>query len=285
MSRRKAPPILAGKFLIGLVWLAIFGSAAPAQERVFIPSFADMQQRPAKPDSSALRPIRFVTEDDYPPFHFALSDGQLAGFNIDVARAICEELQVSCTIQRRQWDMLGAALADNAADAVIASLAMTPQARQTYDFSQPYYATPARFVTTKASPLTEATPEALAGKKIGVVAGSAHEAYLERFFPKSKRKAFADLNALRAAVVGKGVGAGFADGVGLAIWLNGDGAECCAFKGGPYTESRYFGEGVGIALRKGDANLRRAIDYALARLSQRGVYGDLYLKWFPVGFY
>lgn len=272
--------IFAG--LAALAWL----TGASAQERVFIPSFVNPQQLPPKPDPATLGPIRFVTEDDYPPFHFALGDGQLAGFNIDVARAVCEELQVVCSIQRRQWDLLAPALADKSADAVVASLAITPQARQTMDFSRPYYATPARFVTPKASKLTDATPETLAGLAVGVVAGSAHAAYLERFFAGTRRETFDDAAALRAALKQGRLDAAFGDGVGFAIWLNAaEGADCCRFTGGPYTESRYFGEGVGIAVRKGDDALRRAFDYALARLVQRGVYGDLYLKWFPVGFY
>jgi polar amino acid transport system substrate-binding protein len=60
---------------------------------------------------------------------------------------------------------------------------------------------------------------------------------------------------------------------------------CCAFRGGPYTESRFFGEGVGIALRRDNQVMKRALDYALKRVSERGIYADLYLKYFPVGFY
>ena len=72
----------------------------------------------------------------------------------------------------------------------------------------------------------------------------------------------------------------------LAVWLNGaSSGDCCVFRGGPYTESRFFGEGVGIALRKEDVGLRRALDWALARLAARGVYAELYLKHFPIGFY
>ena len=72
----------------------------------------------------------------------------------------------------------------------------------------------------------------------------------------------------------------------LAIWLNGTDANgCCAFRGGPWLHSGYFGEGVGVAVRKGNAPLRRALDFALKRLFERGVYADLYLKYFPIGFF
>mgnify|MGYP003346558114 FL=1 len=78
----------------------------------------------------------------------------------------------------------------------------------------------------------------------------------------------------------------FADGVTLALWLNGAEANgCCAFRGGPYLHAGYFGEGVGIAVARGNTTLRRALDHALQRITERGVFADLYLKYFPIGFF
>ena len=92
--------------------------------------------------------------------------------------------------------------------------------------------------------------------------------------------------ALQAALKGGEIAYLFADGVTLAIWLNGtDSADCCVFSGGPYLEEAYFGEGIGIAVRKGNDDLRRLLDHALQRLWQRGIYTDLYLRFFPIGFF
>jgi polar amino acid transport system substrate-binding protein len=71
----------------------------------------------------------------------------------------------------------------------------------------------------------------------------------------------------------------------MAVWLNGQNGACCAFLGGPFYESRFFGEGASIAFRKDGGQLRRAVDYALFRLAEQGVYRDLLLKYFPVPFY
>ena len=77
----------------------------------------------------------------------------------------------------------------------------------------------------------------------------------------------------------------FADGLTLSIWLAGeDSAQCCVFRGGPYAETKFFGEGVGVAVRKEDANLRVAFDWALARIAQKGLYAELLRKYFPLGF-
>jgi polar amino acid transport system substrate-binding protein len=274
------------KILCVVAALSMSGAAAAEQApSVPIPSFWDPDAQLEKPELVGVRALRFLTDDDYPPLDFALPDGTLAGFNVDIARAICAELQVACTIQARRWDTLVDSLLTSKGDAVVASLAATPALRAKVDFTKPYYKSPARFIMRKDSKLNETTPAALSGKSVGVV-GSAHKAFLDAFFPAVTQKPFPDLTALREALSSGSVDAAFGDGLSWAVWLGGSASnDCCAFKGGPYLESHYFGEGVGIALRKEDADLRHAIDWALARLAARGVYAELYLKYFPVGFY
>jgi len=273
--------------LIALSAAWLWSASAAAQDaRVATPSFWDPNLQLDRPDLSGLRALRFLTDDDYPPLNFALADGSLAGFNVEIARAVCEELQVGCTIQARRWDTIVDSLLEGKGDAIAASLAATPAMRERLDFTAPYYRTPARFVVRRESAQFDATPAGLTGKTVGVIAGSAHMAYLEAFFPGVVEKTFPDAAALRDALRAGSIDALFGDGLSLAVWLNGaSSGDCCAFKGGPYTESRFFGEGVGFALRKEDAKLRRALDWALARLAARGVYAELYLKYFPIGFY
>jgi polar amino acid transport system substrate-binding protein len=275
-------------FSAAVTAVLVFSAAAAAQTvpAVSIPSFWDPDAQLERPELVGVRAIRFLTDDDYPPLDFALPDGTLTGFNVDIARAVCAELQVACTIQARRWDTLVDSLLHGKGDAVAASLAATPALRAKLDFTKPYYKSPGRFVVRKESKLTDAIPESLIGKSVGVVAGSAHKAYLDAFFPGVVEKPFPDLGALRDALRSGLIDAAFGDGLSWAVWLGGSAsADCCSFKGGPYLESRYFGEGVGIALRKEDADLRHAIDWALARLAVRGAYAELYLKYFPVGFY
>ena len=270
------------------IWVTaavLIGASVSAAERLPAPSFWDPNLHFERPDLSALRAIRFLTDDDYPPLDFALADGSLVGFNVEIARAICEELHIGCTIQARRWDTLIESLETGKGDAVVASIAASAATRARIDFTQPYYKTPARFVTRKDLPLTDVTPVSLLGKTVGVVAGSAHQSFLATFFPAAIGKPYPNFAALHQALRKGEVEAMFADGLTLAVWLAGqESADCCVFKGGPYTESRYFGEGVGIAVRKDDVDLRRAMDWALARLAAKGVYAEIYTKYFPVGF-
>lgn len=278
----------------GLVLLCL-GLAAPAPvvaqsagpqatpPPVSVPGFWDPRRRPERPDTSRISQIRFLAEFDNPPFNYAGPDGNPAGFNVELARLICEELKLNCTIQLRRFDTLLQALGENRADAIIASLAVTPETRQRVDFSEPYYRSTARFVVRRNSPLRDAIPETTEGKKIAVVAKTAHEQYLKTFFTEAELKPFPSFDAAREALLKGEVDLLFGDGIALAFWINGtDSASCCAFLGGPFTESRYFGEGVGIAVRRGNDTLRLAFNWALFRLWEKGRFTDLWLRYFPI---
>jgi polar amino acid transport system substrate-binding protein len=256
--------------------------ANPVSNPMAVPGFWDPRRRPERPDLSRIGVIRFLTETDYPPFDYAGPDGAPAGFNVDLARLVCEEIKVACTVQMRRFDTLVDALNSNGGDAVIASIAATPDMRKRVDFSDPYYRMPARFVARREFDL-DLRPEALEGKKIGVVAGTAHEAYIKVLFTEAALQPYPTAEAARAALRKGEIDLLFGDGISLAFWLNGtDSAGCCEFRGGPYMESRYFGEGVGIAVRRGNDLLRQAFNWALFRLWEKGRFTDLWLRYFPI---
>jgi polar amino acid transport system substrate-binding protein len=258
-------------------------TAPAAPDSVNVPGFWDPRRRPERPDLSRVTVIRFMTETDYPPFNYTGPDGNPAGFNVDLARAVCEEIRAQCTIQQRRFDTLIAALNANQGDAIIASIAITPEIRSRLDFSDPYYRTPARFVSRKDSNVTDVRPQQLEGKTIAVVAGSAHEAYLKALYTEATLKPYPTADAARDALRKGETDLLFGDGIALSFWLNGtDSQNCCVFRGGPYLESRFFGEGVGIAVRRGNDVLRLAFNWALFRLWEKGRYTDLWLRYFPV---
>jgi polar amino acid transport system substrate-binding protein len=267
--------------------LALGSNAAPAQPGAAaaagVPGFWDPKRRPERPDLGRISIIRFLTEVDYPPFNYPGQDGNPAGLNIDLARLICEELKVNCTMQMRRFDTLVDALAENRGDAVIASLAVTRDARRRIDFTDPYYRSPARFVVRRDSPIQDVRPERLEGRKVAVVAKTAHEAYLRAFFTEVEVRPYPDGEVAREALRRGDVDLLFGDGIALAFWLNGtDSAGCCMFRGGPFTESRYFGEGISIAVRRGNDTLRLALNWGLFRLWEKGQFTDLWLRYFPI---
>ena len=242
---------------------------------------------PVEPNEQPRRlAVRFLTDSDFPPFHYYDEEGVLTGFNIDIARAVCLEMAAACDITVRAWTDLMPALKRKEADAVIASHAITAVALAEVDFTDRYYYTPAWFAGRRGGARLAPTPEGLEGRRIGVARGSPHEAYLKTFFRDSAIVPLESADLARDALAGGKVDLIFDDGISLAFWLNGTlSRECCEFKGGPFHEPKFFGDGVGIMVPKGDPQLKGLINQALKRVRESGRYEELLLRYFPSRLY
>jgi polar amino acid transport system substrate-binding protein len=230
--------------------------------------------------------VRFLTESDFPPFNFYDEEGALVGFNVDVARAICLELETACDIKVRPWDELMPALTRGEADAVIASHAITPQNLASVDFTDRYFYTPGRFAGKLGDDEIDMTPEGLEGKRIGVAMGTAHEAFLRAFFRSSAISGYETADLARDALLQNEVDFVFDDGISLIFWLHGTASKrCCELKGGPYLEPKYFGDGIAVAVPKTDQQIKTLINGALARLRADGRLDELVERYFPVKVY
>jgi polar amino acid transport system substrate-binding protein len=280
LSCRRRPACNAVALLL-LAMFAILPGTAVAQE--------------AAPDSAAAEAtveptrrvvVRFLTESDFPPFNFYDEDGVLVGFNVDVARAICLELNTACDIKVRPWGELLLALRRGEADAVIAAHAVTPQALANVDFTDSYFYTPGRFAGKLGGEPIQMTPEGLESKRIGVARSTAHEAYLKAFFRSSAIKSYESPDLARDALIQGEVDYVFDDGVSLIFWLHGTASKrCCEMKGGPYLEPKFFGDGIAIAVPKNDQQIKTLINGALARLRANGRLDELVERYFPVKVY
>ncbi|MGV8833907.1 MAG: transporter substrate-binding domain-containing protein [Devosia sp.] len=265
-----------------IVALALAVTSAPAFAQA-LPYHADPSAREILPVTAAVPAIRFLTTADFPPFNFRDADGEMIGFNVDLAKAICQEVNVACTIQAWPWEQAANALSDNQGDALIAGLAMSDANGELFDFSATYMALPGRFVTRLAD-VGAFEVDALAAKPVAVRRGSAHEAFMQRYLPSVSLEEFdTELAGLAALKAGE-VDVFFGDALRASFWLN-ENLDCCGFAGDAYFRPALFGEGLSIAVPAGHDAIRHAIDWALVRLKDNGVLDELYLRWFPVGFY
>ncbi|WP_448117004.1 transporter substrate-binding domain-containing protein [Mesorhizobium amorphae] len=252
------------------------------------PMLWDANERLPKPDLTKLARLRFLTTTDFPPFNFLDTAGKLSGFHVDLARAICAELAIAdkCQIQALPWAELDGALAKGDGEAIMAGVAVTQENREKYAFSRSYLQFPARFVMPKAKAVTEPLYEKLKGKRVGVVAGSAHERMLRDDFPEVTLAPYPTEAAQFADIKAGKIDAAFGDGMRFGFWLAGsDAADCCRFAGGPYLAPEYLGTGLAIAVKPDDKDLAAALDYALQQIALKGTFAELYLRYFPVSFY
>lgn len=276
--RRHIAPMTA---LAAAVLTALLMAApAPGQG---LPSHADPSAREDLPDLAEVPAIRFLTTADFPPFNYRDASGELIGFNIDLALAICDVLDVSCTMQAWPWEQVADALTDNQGDALIAGLALTPENGERFDFSSIYLALPGRFVTRNER-AANFDPATLANRTVAAREGSTHAAFVRRYVTGAELVEFeTEIAALEAVAAGE-ADAYFGDGMRASFWLN-EHLECCSFAGEPYFRTDFFGEGFALAVPAGHDAVREAIDWALMRLMRGGRLDEIYLRWFPVSFY
>lgn len=265
--------------LLATAWLLLaLAGTAPAQTAATGEDTAtDLPRRPV---------LRFVTEGDFPPFNFYDEDGQLTGFNVDLARAICLQSKAACDIQVRPWDELLLALGRGEADAVVAAHRVTAKALQNVDFSTPYLYTPGRFAVRRTAEKRDITPEGLDGQHIAVIRGTAHEAFLKTFFRNSRIEVHPSSDSARDALSEGKIDYIFDDGISLSFWLNGTlSRQCCEFRGGPFLESKFFGDGIAVALKKSDRQMKELIDRAISELRDSGRMEELVGRYFPYRIY
>ena len=240
------------------------------------------------PSLQRLNRLRFITTLDFPPFNALNDAGQLSGYNVDLAKALCAQMGLSdiCQIEAVPWSELEERLESGEAEAIIAGLSANPQNRGKYIFSRAYMRLPARFVTTKANSFAQPAAIAVRGQNIGIIAGTAHEQLLKAYFPQAIAKPYADRTQLLTALQKGEVNAVFDDGMALSFWLESEQANnCCGFTDGPYLAPHYLGPGLSIAVTQKNAPLASAFNNALQSLQQQGKLTELYLRYFPTSFY
>ncbi|MDR6431754.1 transporter substrate-binding domain-containing protein [Brucella pseudogrignonensis] len=276
-------------FGIALTACWLFGTPSTnAQTTLKAPSFFNEKERLALPALNGLNRLRFVTTLDFPPFNTVNDAGQLSGYNVDLARALCSQMRLSdiCQIEAVPWSELEAKLESGEAEAIIAGVGISETNREKFLFTRPYMRLPARFMTKTANTFADPAAVATKNKNIGVIANSAHEQLLKAYFPATTAQTYPDRASLLTGLKTDQVTAIFDDGMALSSWLESEEANnCCSFTDGPYLAPQFLGQGMSIAVAPKDTALASAFNNALQSLQQQGKLTELYLRYFPNSFY
>ncbi|MDX5626514.1 MULTISPECIES: arginine ABC transporter substrate-binding protein [unclassified Brenneria] len=225
--------------------------------------------------ASAADTIRFATEASYPPFEFVDAANNIQGFDIDLANALCKEIQATCTFSNQAFDSLIPGLKFRRFEAVIAGMDITPERQQQVSFTQPYYDNSALFIAQKGK---IADVAALKGKRVGVQNGSTHQKYL---MDKHREINTVPYDSYQNAVLDLKNGrldAVFGDTAVVNEWLKQN--DNLSAVGHNVTDKDYFGIGLGIAVRQNNEALLKKFNDALDKIKQDGTYQTIYQKWF-----
>jgi polar amino acid transport system substrate-binding protein len=283
MARLRIPVAVWRALMLGAMLLAtVIPSRADDAPRL-----SDPNDRIARSDLSGLLRLRFLTSLDFPPFNFADSQRRPAGFNVEIARALCAELGVEtkCEIQAMPWEELFPALDGLHGEAVIAGHGISSELRKDRAVSAPYFRFPARFAARSDFAVGSGTDmtRLVLGKKVAVVKESAHAAMLEAWFPDAVAVGFSGPAETYDALTEGEVDLIFGDGVGLSFWLASPKAKaCCSFVSGPFMSDHFLGPGMAIVMREDSARLVPVINSALAALEEKGVYQEIFTRYFPL---
>src|SRR3712207_6500796 len=231
------------------------------------------------------RKIRIGTEGAYPPFNYTTPDGQLAGFDIDIAKALCDKMNAECEFVTQDWDGMIPALQANKYDAIIASMSITDERKQQVDFTNKYYDTPPALAVPKDSELTEATPEALKGKTIGAQSATTHVNYAQAKFPDVDLKLYPTSEEYKLDLQSGRIDAAMDDIVVLSQWVDSPEGACCKILAPLPRDPVINGPGAGIAVRKGDDELREAFNKAIDDIRADGTYQAINGKYFDFSVY
>jgi arginine/ornithine transport system substrate-binding protein len=230
--------------------------------------------------------IRVGTEGAYPPFNFIDEKGQLQGFDIDIAKALCEEMGAECEFVVQDWDGLIPGLLAKKYDCIIASMSITEDRKKKVDFTEKYYNTPARFVARKSDAL-ELFKKGLKGKTVGAQRATVTEYFLrDNFSDMVKIKSYATIDEANLDLTAGRLDLVIADSVVLLGGLleKPEGKDFM-FVGPSFSNPKWFGEGIGIAIRKGSGNLAPNFNAAIKALRANGVYQAINKKYFDFDVY
>ncbi|MBW1697900.1 MAG: ABC transporter substrate-binding protein [Deltaproteobacteria bacterium] len=230
--------------------------------------------------------VRIGTEGAYPPFNYIDKNGQLQGFDIDIAKALCKSMGVQCEFVIQDWDGIIPGLLAKKYDCIIASMSITEERKKKVDFTDKYYMTPARFVAKKGSGF-KISKEGLKGKTVGVQRATVAENFLrDNFGDAVKIKSYATQDEANMDLASGRIDLVIADSVVLlGGFLQTDAGKNFEFVGPGFTDKRWFGEGIGIAVRKGEDELREMLNKAIKQIRADGTYQKINAKYFDFDVY
>ncbi len=229
--------------------------------------------------------LRIGVEGAYPPFSSIAPDGKVVGFDIDIANALCAEMKAQCTLVQQDFDGMIPALQAHKFDLIVASMSKTPEREKVVDFSDKYYKTPNRLIA-KAGVTIDGSPESFKGKKIGVQRSTINDRFATAKFTGATIQRYTKQDEVFLDLAAGRIDATLIDSTaGSFGFLKTPAGKGFAFTGPAYTDPDYFGTGVGIAMRKGEAGLRDRVNAAIKAIRANGVYKKINDQYFDFDVY
>lgn len=248
-----------------------------------LPLFRHVEMGTKAPQIAPNETVRLLTDGDFPPFSFTTGSGTAAGLAVDLALAACAEIKLRCEVVIRPYGELAAALVRRQGDVIVAGPRPDAGLLKEALATRPYFRNLGRFAVATASPLTAGDVRSLGGKRIGMVKGTAHAAWLEKYYSGSTPMAFASEAEAQEALRTGNVDALFGDSLRLIYWIAGSASRgCCKLLAGAYVDRDYFSRSMVFLVRQDRDDIRAALDHGLDRLQGNGTTEKIFNTYVPL---
>jgi len=221
--------------------------------------------------------LRIGTEGAYAPFNYTNADGTLGGFDVDMANAICADMQVTCEITAQDWDGIIPGLKAGKYDAIVAAMSVTPERAQQVSFTDPYFSNSLVFLAKKDSPFDPSNSGDIDAHSIAAQRSTVSSQWLEGAYPKADMKLYDTLSNAFLDLGSGRVDAMISDKLPAIEWLSSPSGSDYVLKG----DEIDINDNFAIAVRPGDA-LQAKINQSLANLKANGTYDKINQKYFAV---
>lgn len=244
--------------------------------------------------------IRIATEGAYPPWNTTNAAGELEGFEIDLAKDLCQRMGADCEIVAQEWDGIIPGLTTGRYDAIMAGMSITDERRQVISFAGPYASEPIVMAALKGSPLLdvqvpvdrvdynelsdaekqalEALAQALDGKTVGVQVATTHHNMMQEYLPDIAVQTYDKVDSMALDLLSGRIDAMVADSSAARSVIEAQNDEIAIF--GPGFTGGPIGYGVGVGVRQGDDALREKFDAAIKAATEDGTVGRMTTQWF-----
>lgn len=219
--------------------------------------------------------VRIAFDVPYEPFEYKTPDGELTGFEVELAEAMCKEMDAQCDFVIQAWDGMIPGLLARKFDAIMSSMSITEERAEKVLFSEPYYNTPGAWFAKTDETTDPSNTEAMQGKVVGVQRGTTMDNYVtENMSDVVDIKRYTTADDMVLDLEGERLDMIFVDyPVGEQVLTGREGFH-------EIGEQVKLGEGVGVAMRKRDEDLAKQVNEALETLKNNGTYDEIMNKYF-----
>lgn len=236
-------------------------------------------------DNASDTSLRIAIEGDFPPFSEIAPSGELVGFDVDIASALCEEMKRKCEVVQQPWNGMTANVIDGKYDMIVSSMHPTDERRKIVDFTDKYRSNVSLFVAQSGTTIVD-TPSGMTGKTIGVLQGTPQDAYASARFVGSEIRRFSRRGQLYAALYRGELDSVFDYGPGAeATFLRSQYGDGFGFVGRSHSDPQFFGEAPAIAIRKNEDELKQSLNTAIKAIRANGKYASINSKYFSFDIY